>query len=225
MRDAIIIFCFVIAGIVFCVVFACTTIDEIQQMVCPNNTISFTSYLSVIANVGIFLATIFATMYAVKEYLNKKREHHTKLLAKYNQRYSSDNNITSVVSWMLKVAIVDKDGKIVGANPYRCNYSPGVHKKEMFMRFFEELYLHIKDGNIKKEDAFSFFAYYAIIFEKYKDFRLDITDYKTKEELKEMQEGRLKREYTYLWSGFRKFIYEMNVILKEKEKEYKTNKK
>ena len=86
----------------------------------------------------------------------------------------------------------------------------------MFMRFFEELYLHIKEGHIDKMDAFRLFAYYAIAFDKYKDFRLDITDYKSKDELSNSNiEGENEKKYEILWSGYRDFIEMMIGIKKE----------
>ena len=151
MRQAIVIFAFIIAGIVFCCAFACTTTDEIRLL--TGMDILFTEYLAAIVSCGTFMATCFAALFAVNEYQNHKEEQRIGLLGEYNQRYSTDKNIQKVVRWMLKVAIVDESGEIVGANPDRSVCKPDVHEKEMFMRFFEELYLHIKTGIIRKEQT------------------------------------------------------------------------
>ncbi|MBR4240224.1 MAG: hypothetical protein IKQ03_12590 [Prevotella sp.] len=144
------------------------------------------------------------------------------ILCSYNQRYSSDMNIQEVVSWILRIAILDNNGDIIDANPHEATYSkPGIHKKEMFMRFFEELYEQINSKNIDKRKACHLFSYYAIKFDQYKNFRLDITDYKSTDELEKLETGDDKMKYSIFWSGFRKFVDEMKKEweqIKEEEK-------
>lgn len=152
------------------------------------------------------MATCFAALFAVNEYQNHKEEQRIGLLGEYNQRYSTDKNIQKVVRWMLKVAIVDESGEIVGANPDRSVCKPDVHEKEMFMRFFEELYLHIKTGSVDKRQACLFFSYYAIKFDEIKDYRLDISDYKSKTEIENEEVDFSTTKY---WTSYRRFVDEM----------------
>ena len=133
------------------------------------------------SELGAFIVAMVSAGYAFDQYQNYKNVERTKLLCEYNQRYSSDRNIHDVVSWMLRVAIVNDKGDIVGADPLRCFCKPGIHEKEMFMRFFEELYLHVDNKSIEKKKACLLFSYYAIKFDEIKEFRLEITDYNSKE--------------------------------------------
>ena len=121
---------------------------------------------------------------------------------------------------MLKVAILDEHGNIVGADPLRLFCKPGVNEKEMFMRFFEELYLHINNNSIDKKQACLLFSYYAIKFDEYRDFRLDITDYKSENELKVEENGNERNiDYKLYWINFRKFVNEMKEEWKNIEKQ------
>lgn len=209
MKDATIIFAFVIAGIVIC----CQLAYAVGEY-CP----SYIDNLSAIADVGIFIATLFATLYAVVQYHYHKKEHRINLLGEYNKRYATDKNIQEVITWMLKVAIVNDDGEIVNAEPYRCYCKPSIHEKEMFMRFFEELYLHIENGSMDKRQVCKLFSYYAIKFDEIKEFRLDITDYKSKEELENEEKDKEEEGIAYTkkyWTNYRKFVNEMKIEWQE----------
>ena len=178
--------------------------------------------LQALASTGSFLVALFGGIYAYKQYENHKDEERIKLLCGYNERYSKDKNIEDVVTWMLNIAEVDTKGNVIGANPYIAAFNePGIHKKEMFMRFFEELYLHIESGKIDKTKACLLFSYYAIEYDKHFGFRMDITDYKTDAELKEMTDIEEKNRMSLYWINFRKFVCEMNL---EWEKLKKTDK-
>ena len=184
--------------------------------------------LSAIANIGVFFATLFATLYAVVQYHNHKKEHRINLLGEYNHRYATDKNVQEVISWMLKIAIVNNNGEIVNAEPCRCLSKPGIHEKEMFMRFFEELYLHIENGSIDKRQACKLFSYYAIKFDEIKEYREDITDYKSKKELENEKKKRNEEEgiadAMIYWSNYRKFVDEMRMEWCEIKKSIKNNK-
>lgn len=111
---------------------------------------------------------------------------------------------------MLRVAILNDKGEIVGADPIRFYYNPGIHEKEMFMRFFEELYLHIDNKSLDKEQVCLLFSYYAIKFDEIKEFRLDITDYYSKVELEKRGKTDDKKDnYNKYWTNYRKFVDEM----------------
>ena len=92
----------------------------------------------------------------------------------------------------------------------------GIYEKEMFMRFFEELYLQIKAGHLNREDVYHLFAYYALKYNKYLDFRKNIEDYKSKEELPANEKD--AKEYDN-WTNFRCFVEEMT-----KQEEIETKK-
>lgn len=218
MRNAFIILAFVIAGIVFCCAFAYTVQNDFCQLLYIDNDISYNSLLSTIANVGVFSATLYAALYAVLEFDNHKKENRVKLLGEYNQRFSSDVNIRHVITWMLRVAIIDNQGEIIGADLNGC-YNPGIYKKEMFMRFFEELYLHIEKGNIDKRQACLLFSYYAIKYDEIKEFRLDITDYCSGEELVNVGINKEKDNCDLYWTNYRKFVNEMREEWKEIKKQ------
>lgn len=163
--------------------------------------------INAFAALGTFFVTIFSAIYAYLQYKRYKEEQVVKLLGEYNQRYSTDNNIKTVVSWMLKIAIVDEKGEIKGADPDRSFFKPGIYEKEMFMRFFEELYLHIKNGSVEKRRACLLFSYYPIMFDKFKEFRLDILDYKSKKE--QEKEGQNNQNSKY-WIFYQMFVEDMN---------------
>lgn len=112
---------------------------------------------------------------------------------------------------MLKVAKLDNNGEIVGAHPNSILINkPNIIEKEMFMRFFEEIYLHIKEDNLDKESVFRLFAYYALKFDEHPEFRLDITDYKNEKELNKVKNEQVKKELSIRWFGFREFAKQMN---------------
>lgn len=174
--------------------------------------------MSSVAELGSFFITTIGASYAIVQYKNHLKEEKRKLLCEYNQRYSSDKNIESVIVWMLQVAKTDKiTGEIIGVNREReaKSISPGIHKKEMFMRFFEELNIRLEKNDMNANEVYSLFAYYALKFDKYWDFRLDIKDYKNELELRGMHESDRKVFHDY-WTGFRSFISKMKT---EEQKE------
>ena len=176
-----------------------------------------------IATSLMFLVTAYAAYYAKKEYTKHIENERTKLLCEYNQRYADNTDLRNVIKWMLKVAILNEEGDIIDAEPNRLSDRPGIYEKEMFMRFFEELNIHMKSGNISKTEACKLFSYYAIKFGEIKNFRLDITDYKTEDELSDLKKkmekesdktikDKLEKEikvYRLVWADFRAFVTEM----------------
>ena len=156
--------------------------------------------------------------YAIKQYKRHLQDEHTKLLCEYNYRYSNDSNIRTVIEWMLRVADTDEYGDINGVKSNCYFYAPGINTKELFMRFFEELNLQMEKKNLKSKEVFDLFAYYALRFHEYKDFRLDIDDYKTNEELNDISDDKTRKKMEYRWHNFRSFIGKM------KEEENKLNK-
>lgn len=161
----------------------------------------------------MLITSFVAAVYAIVQYEDYKLAERTKLFCEYNQRYSTDKNIEEVIQWMLKVSIQDENGQIIGASPMRTYYNPGIYKKEMFMRFFEELNKRIDNKHISKSDAYDFFSYYALLFDRYREFRLDITDYKRQDKKEDEKDqnntNECGQDKTNLWRGFSSFIEKM----------------
>jgi hypothetical protein len=153
---------------------------------------SFAELLTALATLGALLVAGVSLCYAKKQYEKHQEEERTKLLCEYNQRYSTDKNVECVIEWMLKTAIMGKDGRIEKVNRYTNTEAPSVHQKEMFMRFFEELHMQISKNKLDKHEVFNLFSYYALVFDKFEEYRLDITDYNNGE-----------------WKSFRDFVEQM----------------
>ncbi len=102
----------------------------------------FVSYISVCA---VFTIGYF-------EYLAKIRRDKTAVLEKYNNRYLKDRNIRDSISVLMKL---EEDRK-----PIDLSISE-IRKREVFMRFFEELQLQIEGGALDEKDVHTLFGYYA----------------------------------------------------------------
>lgn len=191
-------FAFIIAGIVFCIALTRTPISIDFK----NNNFY---------HICIFVPTLFFGLFAIYEYENHKREVQVNLLCQYNQRYSTDCNIRTMLEWMLKVSISNDKGDIVGVDLSKSYFTPGVNTKELFMRFFEELYLQIEEGNLNAQDVYELFAYYAIKFDKHNEFHKEIVDYTSKEDVEKLPESE-RNEVNKNWKKFSKFIDKMNEI-------------
>lgn len=157
--------------------------------------INIGSYSALLTAITSFLALLVAGLgawYAKKEYNKHLEEERTKLLCDYNYRYSTDKNVECVIKWMLKIAITDKNGFITGVDRSIANTRPGIYEQEMFLRFFEELYQQIKNEKLDRQKVSNLFSYYALVFDKFEDYHLDITDYNED-----------------VWNDFRYFVKEM----------------
>ena len=151
------------------------------------------------------VVAVIAACYARTKYEEHLKEEHTKLLCEYNQRYSNDCNIKIVIEWMLKVAVTNEKGDIVGVNLAISNYEPSINTKEMFMRFFEELYIQMDVGNLKKDEVHDLFAYYAIKFDNFKEYHNKVTDYTSYEEVQKLSDSE-KNNVNANWKYFSKLI-------------------
>lgn len=201
---------FIFAGIVLC----CAFTNAIIEYAVSNY---FISYLSAISDIGLFMTTIVATIYAMMQYNEHKNAQRTNLLCEYNQRYSTDTNIKRVIEWILKVAITNEKGEVINVDIDKSYYKPGINTREMFMRFFEELQLQIDKGNLNANDVYNFFAYYAIIYDQFEDLHKDITDYTRWEVVKSTKYGQEDKIINDNWDLFSKFVAKMNEINKIKE--------
>lgn len=174
-----------------------------------------------IAEISSLFVTLVGATYAIIQYQNHLKEEKRKVLCEYNQRYSTDKNIKSVITWMLKVAITNEiNGDIIDVNTNSNVLSPGIQKKEMFMRFFEELNLRIDKGDLDAKEVYNLFSYYALKFDELWGFRLDIKDYKNEREMISMNEND-RKEFKDCWVAYHSFIQKM----KDEEKRERNHKK
>ena len=116
-----------------------------------------------------------------------------------------------MLDWMLKVGITNDCGDIIDVDLGKCYYIPGINTKEMFMRFFEELYLQIEEQNLDAKEVHDLFAYYALKFDKFNDYHKDITDYTAKDEVDKMDKDKAEH-VNKNWKRFSKFIKIMDEI-------------
>lgn len=134
--------------------------------------------LQAFAVVGALLISLFALIYAKKEYEYHKKCERTTLLCTYLDRYANTETIRKVICYILDTAVLDEKGNIVGMDPDKPSDSvPMLREKELFMHFFEEIQLQINNGMIDKNDAFDLMGYYCGIFHRVEGYHRDITDY------------------------------------------------
>lgn len=107
-----------------------------------------TSVSALVAVLSLGVALI-AVWYTNKEYKRAVRNKQSEVLAQYNERYSTNEQIRKVVEYM------------TSNNPEV--EKPTVYDKEMFLRFFEELELMIERGYLDLEDVRNLFSYYFIV--------------------------------------------------------------
>lgn len=176
------------------------------------NVLCVLETISTVSSMGTFLIALCAFILAYREYNLHKIQQKIDVLSKLNERYSTDENIQDVIKWMLSVAETDENGEIIGVKKHEKDVE--THKKEMFMRFFEELYLHIQADRVNEEDAYNLFAYYAIKYDEIPGFRENIKDYKSLEELKTAKKDKEKDKNRDNWISFREFVEEMKHVVK-----------
>ena len=137
------------------------------------------------------LVAIGVSYFGVKEYDKHIKDKKADMLCQYSQRYATDMNIKKVVDWMLRN--MNDNGSLKVSDHRTTEGEPNVFEKEMFMRFFEELYAQMKRGYLRDDDVKKMFSYYALKFNDYKFFRNSITDYLDKD----------------TWNDFHQFIIKM----------------
>lgn len=127
---------------------------------------SWTDILSAVSNFGSALFALFtlaitfaALYYAKKEYSLHKKQTKADTLSRYNERYSTDDNIKDTVKELLSVA----NGKKIQTPNLEEDKTPVIFRREMFLRFFEELQNAIDKDALDKEEVCYAFAYYAMV--------------------------------------------------------------
>lgn len=107
-----------------------------------------TSVSALVAVLSLGVALI-AVWYTNKEYKRAVRNKQSEVLAQYNERYSTNEQIRKVVEYM------------TSNNPEV--EKPTVNDKEMFLRFFEELELMVQRRYLELKDVGDLFSYYFMI--------------------------------------------------------------
>ncbi len=102
------------------------------------------------------LATIVAIVIAVFQYFTIRKQNKLELLTKYNARYCINEDMGRVIKYLEKYDGLNHHGEV---------YKPDDHQVEMFMRFFEEIELLIKQNAMEEEAVYYMFSYYVLKFE------------------------------------------------------------
>lgn len=97
-------------------------------------------------DMGILIVAIAAFAISVKEWFSHKTKEDNKLLSQLNKRYLNNWHIQSVVKYLRET------------DP--SNTLPSPYQIDLFLRFFEELGVYLKNKSIQKEDVNEFFNFY-----------------------------------------------------------------
>lgn len=148
-----------------------------------------------------FIVALVSAIVAYKQYDDYKKREKYGRLSRLNERYATDTNITRVVQSILHC--YNDDRNYFDVNQF--NNTPcanETHKREMFLRFFEELSYAIETGSLNEDKVCYFFSYYAIVANLMKDkFFKDYND-KSWERFREFAE---KMQNTAKTKGYFKF--------------------
>ena len=102
--------------------------------------------LVAIADCVLAFMAIIAGVVSWFEYRSHKEKENNKLLSQLNKRYINNNDIKIVVKYL---RMVDAD-----------DTKPKPYQTELFLRFFEELGVYLRNNNLPKDDVVNFFGYY-----------------------------------------------------------------
>ena len=89
---------------------------------------------------------IVAAVFSYIELQSHKEKENNKLLSQLNRRYVGSDDIQAVVKYLR-----DFDAY---------NEKPTSYQVELFLRFFEELGVYMRNDNLPKADVINFFNYY-----------------------------------------------------------------
>lgn len=91
----------------------------------------------------VALAAFILSLYELHSYKQKETN---KLLSQLNQRYLANNDLQTVVKYL---RVIDPDVT-----------EPSAYQVELFLRFFEELNVYLRHGNLDPDDVKVFFNFY-----------------------------------------------------------------
>ena len=89
---------------------------------------------------------IVAGIISWKEYKSRKQKENNKLLSQLNRRYINNEDIQTVIRFLW---VIDPD-----------DVKPRPYQTELFLRFFEELGVYLRNDNLPKDDVINFFGFY-----------------------------------------------------------------
>ena len=92
------------------------------------------------------IMAIVAGIISWKEYKSHKQKENNKLLSQLNRRYINNEDIQTVIRYL---RVIDPDDK-----------KPRPYQTELFLRFFEELGVYLRNDNLPKDDVINFFGFY-----------------------------------------------------------------
>lgn len=87
-----------------------------------------------------------ALFYTHMQYISHKQKEDNKLLSQLNKRYTENDDIQVVVRYL---RVIDPDKNV-----------PRPFQTELFLRFFEELGVYLRNGSLPVEDVKNFFNFY-----------------------------------------------------------------
>ena len=99
-----------------------------------------------ISNSILAIMAIIAGVFSYIEYRKHVEKENNKLLSQLNRRYLNNEDIQTVVRYLREI---DADTKV-----------PRPYQTELFLRFFEELGVYMKNYNLPKNDVKIFFEFY-----------------------------------------------------------------
>lgn len=183
---------FIIMNFIFCIQ------EEPTCLECCKFCIDLLTFMATAATVGV---SVYAVWYAIKEYSLHKKEEEANTLARYNERYSTNEHLLTVVEYLWRVE--DKKdsceksyNEIVDDfknNEERGFKIPTEHEKELFLRFFEEIQFSIEQGTLNKYQVKDLFFYYAEVANR-------------------MGEAFVKDYNKYYWRQFKVFVKTMDSL-------------
>ena len=99
-----------------------------------------------IINLLILIVALAAFILSIRELRSYKQKENNKLLSQLNNRYLENKNMQAVVKYL-------RDIKPEGDEP-------SAYQVELFLRFFEELYVYLRHDGLEPDDVRKFFNYY-----------------------------------------------------------------
>ncbi len=103
-------------------------------------------FIQTVANCFLAAMAILAGAISYYEYITHKRKDEKELFSRLNMHYEKNSDIQAVIMYLRK------------QEPY--GDEPDLYQLEIFLRFFEELGLYIKDKSISVDKVDIFFSYY-----------------------------------------------------------------
>lgn len=120
-----------------------------------------TSFLGDLATIATAIIAGCGLRFAKKEYTLHKQRAESETLAKFNERFTHDENINKTIEELIEFdknkLKIDKEGE---------KDKKKLRHHEMFLHFFEELQIALENKALDEEHVCHMFAYYAIQYER-----------------------------------------------------------